>query len=472
MSLPRGRFLRMAIAVVFCLAVAAPAAASVPIPGPLDGPLPRFTGEPAAPQPLDGPFPPQNPALAPDGRSGTGLVAGNGASSPLPGPLGRLPARDSALLFGSCSGLAFDAQGRLLAACQSPLGPLLHLVHPRTLAVLDTLVVGPRPRLDRNELAGGTHFLVRADGTLLVPAADGTLRRIAVRGSQLVETGRIDLRPQLLAGELPFAVAAGFDGTDWVVGRAGTVVSVPRDGSPPAALRLGEPVQEDLAADPGGVYVVSERALYRIGPGASIAWRTPLRRGPDPAPPGRRHPGPGTPPAVLGSGVVAVADGAGQLVVVEPGTGEPICDVPLFGAIEAHLVAAGDAVVASNASGDSSPLATEGGQTTAGGLARVDVAPGGCKVAWRSDEVAPSSQAAVSRATGLLYAAVKPAGFPDEWALAAIDWRTGATRWRALLGEGLGFNSDGGPVVLGPDATAYAGSMGGVALVRDGVPAP
>ncbi len=68
---------------------------------------------------------------------------------------------------------------------------------------------------------------------------------------------------------------------------------------------------------------------------------------------------------------------------------------------------------------------------------------------------APSCRAA----TGLLYTVDKPAGFPDAWNLAAIDWRTGEVRFRALAGEGLGFNSNGGAMVLGPDGAAYAGIL-------------
>ena len=73
----------------------------------------------------------------------------------------------------------------------------------------------------------------------------------------------------------------------------------------------------------------------------------------------------------------------------------------------------------------------------------------------------------MSRATGLLYTIDKPAGFPDRWNLAALDWRSGALRFRVLSGEGLGFNSDGCAVVLGPEGVAYAGSFGGVERFED-----
>lgn len=120
-----------------------------------------------------------------------------------------------------------------------------------------------------------------------------------------------------------------------------------------------------------------------------------------------------------------------------------------------------------NAYGYENPGSTEAGRTTAGGIARVVVGRRGCRVAWTSDQISPSAQAVVSRATGLLYTLVKPPGAPDAWNLGALDWRTGALRFTALAGEGLGYNSEGGAVALGPDGAAYAGTFGGVVRFRD-----
>ena len=92
---------------LLAMAASAPAQQpATPIPGPLSGPLPPYQGAPATAQPLKGPFPRSNPALAPDGRSGSGLAPGNGAASPFPGPLGRGTASTSAVQFGTCASLA------------------------------------------------------------------------------------------------------------------------------------------------------------------------------------------------------------------------------------------------------------------------------------------------------------------------------------------------------------------------------
>lgn len=474
----------VACALLAGLATAAPAAAqqpAIPIPGPLDGPLPRFQGEPVAPRPLPGPFLPANPALAPDGQSGSGLAAGNGAASPLPGPLGHGTAGASALQFGTCASLAFDASGRLLAVCNGPLGPALRLIDPQSLATIATLALPPRSSTDRTDLAGGTHFIVGADGSLLVPTNRGTLTRVAVERAALRETGTVDLSGVLGSGERPFAVGAGYDGRDWVAGNQGTVVTVPRDGGTPRALALGEPIAEDLATDPSGTYVVTTAALYRLrarGDGRPrVVWRQPIPSGLADPHAGRIHPGSGTPPAIVPGGFVAVADGLNppRVTVVRiagRASRRLACAVPVFrpgtGSVEAHLVVAGHSIVAMNAYGYDNPTTTEAGGTTTGGAARVVVGRRGCRVAWTSDAISPSAQPVVSRATGLLYTLVKPPGAPDAWNLAALDWRSGETRFAALAGEGLGHNSEGGAVALGPDGSAYAGTFGGVVRFRDG----
>lgn len=476
---PAGAALAILGAVTTAAGAAQPAIA---IPSPLEGPLKPFAGTAAAAQPLRGPWRPANPALAPDGRSGTGLAAGNGAASPLPGPLGEKTSRSSSMLGGTCGGLALDARDRVLAVCNLPFGPVLALADPSTLGAVAEMALPPRPSADRADTGGGTHFLVRADGTLLVPTNRGELLHLGVEDTGFRELGKVELGGSLAPGERLFAVGAGYDGYDWVTGAGGTVMTVPRDGrGRPRALRLGEPIAEDLATDPTGTFVVTRDALYRLEATDDgtprVVWRQPLAVGRTDEESGRIHLGSGTPPAMIAGGYVAVADGNDPpsvtvVRVAGPSRRRLACAVPVFradaGSVEAQLAVAGRSLVVANAYGYKGLFATEGGRTTTGGITRIIVGKRGCRVAWTSPEVSPSANAVVSRATGLLYTVIKPAGFPDEWRMAALDWRTGAVRFSVLAGEGLGFNSDGGAMLLGPDGAAYAGSFGGVSRWKDG----
>ena len=52
----------------------------------------------------------------------------------------------------------------------------------------------------------------------------------------------------------------------------------------------------------------------------------------------------------------------------------------------------------------------------------------------------------------------------------AINFATGRTLWKALAGEGLGFNNNYAPVTLGPDGAAYVGVLGGLVRLADASP--
>jgi hypothetical protein len=68
-------------------------------------------------------------------------------------------------------------------------------------------------------------------------------------------------------------------------------------------------------------------------------------------------------------------------------------------------------------------------------------APGrGCRSVWRSREISPSTVPKLSLASGLIYLYTKPRGAPDAWYVTAIDFHTGRTRWRPLIGTGLLYN--------------------------------
>jgi hypothetical protein len=60
---------------------------------------------------------------------------------------------------------------------------------------------------------------------------------------------------------------------------------------------------------------------------------------------------------------------------------------------------------------------------------------------------------------------------PDErarvQALVPLDYRTGKTMFKVRAGLGIGYNSNYAPVTLGPDATAYVGTLGGLVALRD-----
>jgi hypothetical protein len=227
----------------------------------------------------------------------------------------------------------------------------------------------------------------------------------------------------------------------------------------------------------GGVYIVSDHAMYRFdaapGGAPTITWRQPYDRG-SKKKPGQLAQGSGTTPTLLGDDLVAITDNADprmNVLVYRRSTGALVCGTPVFAAgasdTENSLVAVGNSVIVENNYGYTGPTATIG-RTTSPGVARVDVDGGTCRVAWTSDEIAPTSVPKASLANGLVYVYTKPSGpAVDAWYLTAIDIRTGHTAFSQLTGTGPAYNNHYASIYLGPDGSAYIPTLTGMVRVHD-----
>ena len=184
----------------------------------------------------------------------------------------------------------------------------------------------------------------------------------------------------------------------------------------------------------------------------------------------------------MGDGLVAITDNADPMnvLVYRRGGGRAICRQPVFekgaSATDQSLIGTGRSLVVENNYGYTGPTATQGGKTTSPGLERVDLdAGGGCHSAWRSAERAPSVVPKLSARNGIVYTYTKDPQ-PDERRRLVPDRARlrapAATLYKRLGGEGLGFNNNYAPVTLGPDGTAYVGTLGGLVALRDKTPPP
>jgi hypothetical protein len=144
-----------------------------------------------------------------------------------------------------------------------------------------------------------------------------------------------------------------------------------------------------------------------------------------------------------------------------------VCRQPVFGKgasdTDQSLIATPTAMVVENNYGYTGPSSVMQGKTTTPGLARVNLDPrGGCHVAWTSNEAAPSVVPKLALGAGLVYTYTKGTDSHDPWYLTTLDFRTGKTVYKARTGSGLGYNNNYAPVTLGPDGTAYVGTLGGL----------
>ncbi len=448
---------------------------------------PSYTGDPATARPIEMQVP-QHPHLAPNGRSSMHNDGWATDSYEGEGPLGRDPEVATAWYgLEECATLAFDSRDRMVGLCGDLRGPVLHVIDPETLHPMATRRLPDRPEVEGSApwevLCAGAYFYLDAEDRAIVATTDRRVLEVGTSDASgrpaLPVRRTFDVSAEVPRDDCLVAVLPDWDGRIWFVTQEGRVGTVdPTDGAV-AVLPLDEQVDNSLAVDEQGVYVVTVEALYRMSAGPSgvprVDWRASYDRGAEQKP-GQLARGSGTTPTVLPGGRVAITDNADPRMHVafyDTTTGDLVCQTPVLAkgasATENSLVSVGDGVIVENNYGYSGPLSTVLGRATTPGLARVDLDGDECSVRWTSDEVAPTSVPKVSLANGLLYAYTKRPTWLGvaAWYLTAIDARTGRTAFSVRTGTGLMFNNHYSAVTLGPDGSAYAATLAGMVRVRD-----
>src|SRR4051794_8901376 len=514
-------------ALIAALVAAAPAGAVPPQPipeGPDAATLPQFSGQAADPHPVAVADPPRHPFMAANGRSNLHVDAYQSDVHQGPGPLGRQMEKRSTFLEGVCASVTFDARGRIETVCVGLEGPKLLLLDPRTLETLAAVPLPPRMPGGGSlftDFAGGGYFyldqrdraviptttrhvyVVRQTGggyfspdqrdreVLPPPARHVYVVRQTGGGTGFALERDYDLGTAVSPGDKVISALPDWSGRLWFASTSGVVGTVDPASGAVRSRPLGEPIANSFAVEePGGVYVVTDKALSRLEAGAAgtpqVVWREPYETS-GIHKPGQSGAGSGTTPTLMGDGLVAITDNADPMNVLVYRRGRTVtgsrlvCRQPVFAkgasATDQSLIGTGRSVVTENNYGYSGPASTQQGRTTSPGLERADLDPGGgCHSAWRSSEHAPSVVPKLSAANGPVYTYTKdpqprhPSA--DAWYLTVLDVASGRTVYKRLSGEGLGHNNNYAPVTLGPDGTAYVGVLGGLVALRDHVAPP
>jgi outer membrane protein assembly factor BamB len=472
-----------------------PGVAPLPIPqGPLASSITPFDGSPARPDPFFLPRVPRNPFMAPNGVSNLHDDAYQTDTYRWRGPLGRNTSASSAFYLGptasrECASITFDRRGRLVTICVGLDRPVLAIVDPKTLEPLATYDLPPRqPGGGGNpftDFSGGGYFYLDNHGRAVAPT---TTRHIFVvaetPGPGLVLRRDYDLTGAVPADDKIISALPDWEGRIWFATTDGVVGWVNRRTGRVRARSLGSPIGNSFAVDElGGVYVVTDRALFRLEARhgrVRVVWRHGYPND-HTTKPGQTQAGSGTTPTLLGHGrFVAITDNADPVHIMvfqrraHPRGKRVVCRRAVFrkgaSSTDQSLIGAGRAMIAENNFGYSI-AATENGGVTARGLQRVDLRRRGrgCRTVWHSRVRAPSVVPKVSGRAGLVYTYTKPkrADGQDAWYLTALDYDTGRTVWRRLAGEGLGFNNNYAPVTIAPNGVAYVGVLGGLTRFAD-----
>ncbi|MFD1812043.1 hypothetical protein [Rhodococcus gannanensis] len=411
------------------------------------------------------------------GPAGTSLMHGDLASTDStpnagPGPNGRLVA--SSVPGGVCAATFVGSDGMPVSLCTQYVGvsPLAFAVP--TVKLFDPVTAAPIAsiQLTKGGLLGGVYGYLDGSDRVVVADGAGVVNKVAHRRAaggawEMVVDERVDLSAHIPDGDAITSLAPDYEGGMWFVTTNGLVGLAAADGQVTThQLPAGEKLTNGLSVRPGGVSVLTTKALYemRAGDGGalSVVWRAPYTAG-TVRKPGNLGPGSGTTPTYFGPGGddwVAIVDDAitPELIVYRSDDGSVVCQMPAFETsgqgTENSPMAWGNSLVIPSTYGFAYPeLSVPGPSEPAqadfiGGMTRIDVGEDGCNRVWESND-RMATLPKLSKGDGMIHALAYgesgsgSSGSADSGLqqvgpvyYTAVDFETGERRAHTKVGDG------------------------------------
>jgi len=300
---------------------------------------------------------PQHPFMAPGPNGNMHNDASMSDTYEASGPLGNnIEIITRSQGFGGYGTIAFDRGGRLVAVYSNAKKFRLELLDPDTLHELATYDLPPRSLkfilegvMPWEYIGAGMYFYLDNKDRAIIPTTENNVLVIQVpkpgeeEAFKLVRT--YDLSSHIV--QLPWPqqdslawVLPDWDGIYyWFATTAGKVGTINIQSGAAQSIKLDrEIIENSIAIGSEGVFIISDKALYRFDQGGdgiiNHVWRTPYDPGPGPKP-GVITRGSGTSVTLLGNedGFVAVTDNSEpqiNLLFIRRSDGKVICSQPLF----------------------------------------------------------------------------------------------------------------------------------------------
>jgi len=453
-----------------------------------------YVGAPAVAAPLAPLAIPPHPFLDNAGDSRIHNDHYNSAVYNRAGPLGVNPQISTADLLldpvfdltNVCAMLTFTEEGNIVGACINAniqtvtANSRLTMLDPVTLDIYADVVTAPRPLIQNS--AGGAYFSIDNNGRYVIGPANNAVEiwEQVLNGGQpqFVRLASYDVSTELDPSDLLQDTVIDYDGRLWFVSIQGIIGYFDPATETLETFDMGEDMQNSFAVDATGLYVVTFDAMHKysvdVDDTVKQDWRVPY----DNTGPGILQPGSGTTPTLFGAAddLIGFADTAIpqiNMVILDRTTGANVCLTPIFrpneSGAENTFLTYGDEVVVVNNAGFTSAFGPQ--NTIFPGLEKytVRVDRTGCDVEWVND-TAFGNSAQMSTVTGLIYGwGADPNELSlDAYYFTAHDWVTGAEVYRVYTGNDLPFNPVTGQAHIGPDGSAYFGSLHGIIRVADG----
>jgi len=415
--------------------------------------------------------------------------------------------------FGGYGTVAFDSAGRLIGVYSNARKFQLELMDNHTLEELASYDLPSRSMkfliqgiMPWEYIGAGMYFYLDHQDRAVVPTTENSVQVVQVPKSGSEDGFRLvrdyDLSAHIIPLPWPHEDSVAWVLPDWsgayywFATTAGMVGTINVQSGEVYTYRLdGEIIENSIAIGPDGVFIISDQALYRFSQGGDgnidIIWRSLYDPGPGKKP-GLITRGAGTSVTLLGekNGFVAVTDNAEphiNLLFISRSNGDLVCSLPLFeaGRSASDITAIGfenadytgnptgtySVIVENNWGNNTFPIARP--ET---GITRVDLISHEdgsyhCEEVWTSHET-NIGVFKLSLGNGLLYTYYRGASpYLTKWYFTAIDFWTGETVFRQLVGPGMGYNNWAGAIFLHPDGgVAYSTTIFGLVKLQDSIP--
>ncbi len=432
----------------------------------------------------------QNPFLL-NGRNGIHYDTYNSDVTNDLGPMGINPSvttRKLNSLGKSIPTMLFDSKGRIITVMISFTSTWLYLMDPDSLFILAEEELPRKSNIhifnhEENDASGGGYLHLTPSEEVIVPKMD---KKIAFY--QVVDDNEkpywklnreIDLNDSLPEKAYINDAVFDFDGQLWFTTGIGIVGYVNKDNGKVYTYIFPEGLQNQVAIDSTGVYVLTNKYMNKLAINADGTIKLIWRSGYDNSAGlnGLVGSGSGTSPTLFGDNddLIAIADnGTPQMHmnVYHREDGRLICSVPVFGegktGCENSLIGYGNDVIIENNGGFK--LFFGDPQDTQMGLIRIHVLENlsGAGIVWENYDLKASTTPTLSTANGLIYSycVKKGSNGSDAWFMSIVDWETGKTVYELWVGSGKHFADMLQPVVI-YDGVFYIGTKTGILSVRD-----
>jgi hypothetical protein len=453
---------------------------------------------------------PQHPYMAPNPGNNMHCDAYISDTYEASGPLGvntEIVSRTQG--FGGYGTITFDSRGRLVAVYSNGRAFKVELMDPYTFEELASYALPPRSLKfffrgikPWEYLGAGMYFYLDNQDRAVVPTTKNTIQVVQApdqEGRGKFELVReYDLTSHVVPGREDSAafVLPDWNGEYyWFATTEGMVGTINVDSGAVHTMRLeGELIENSFAVGEDGVFIISDRVMYRFNQDGNgniiVDWRTDYSKAAQ-RKAGHISVGSGTSTTLAGGrdGLVVIADNAEpriNLLFIKRSDGAMVGSVPLFaeGKSGTDLTAIGFEHADENGNGTgvySAIVENNWGHHVfpisypEPGLTRVDATRHGdgtysCEEVWASSEKTIGGFR-LSLGNGLVYIYAKDGAWLNEkWYLIALDFATGETVYKKLIGTGLGYNNWQGSLFLHPEGMAYSTTIFGAVMVRDTAP--